>query len=215
MRYSDYTGVILAGGRGSRIGSDKSGLELKGRKLIDRSSELMMDLFGRCLIVVGHEKSPVFGFLPCDADIAIDDFKGKGPVGGLYTALSRILTPYMFIMACDMPFPSRRLIERMTYISGEHDAVVPISRGYPEPLFAIYSRKSRIVFEQSLMSGRLKIQDSLDMLNTKYLKESEYSDIEDSRKSFLNVNTKEDAKSMKIINGLSVSEMSGTTIIKE
>jgi molybdopterin-guanine dinucleotide biosynthesis protein A len=124
--------------------------------------------------------------------MVVDLLPGKGPLGGIYTALEYSEVPYVFVMACDMPYPSRELVLRLISQAQGKEAVVPRRGGYIEPLFAVYSRETRGKIRPRLESNRLKIHDFLDELDVLYLDEEEISACDPGFRSFFNINTPED-----------------------
>lgn len=67
--------------------------------------------------------------------------EGKGPLGGIYTGLLSSTSEYNFFCACDMPFLSGDLLKFIISETDGSDAVIPMVRGFVEPLHAIYSKK--------------------------------------------------------------------------
>lgn len=130
------TGVILAGGKNSRMGTNKAFLELEAERLIDKNIRLLKSIFDHVLIVVAEPRE----YLHLDAAIATDIFPGKGALGGLYTGLFFSPTRHAFVAACDMPFLNGRFIEYMAQNTNGFDIVVPHPPDGLQPLCAVYSR---------------------------------------------------------------------------
>ena len=70
--------------------------------------------------------------------IVEDRYPGKGSLGGIYTGLAAASNPWIFVVACDMPFLDTNLIEHMLSLRARHDVVVPVVEGHPEPTHAAY-----------------------------------------------------------------------------
>jgi molybdenum cofactor guanylyltransferase len=101
MRHA-CTGMILAGGRGSRMGgADKGLVELQGRPLVAHAIDALRPQVSRLLISANrnHDRYAAFG-LPVLAD-SLPDF--QGPLSGLLAGLSRCETPWLVSVPCDMP----------------------------------------------------------------------------------------------------------------
>ncbi len=79
----DITGIILAGGKSSRMGTDKALMQFQGEKLIERTMRTFRSVFPKIMIITN---TPL-DYLDQDAGIATDIFPGKGPLGGIYTGL--------------------------------------------------------------------------------------------------------------------------------
>ena len=99
------TGVILAGGKSSRMGTDKGLLELNGKPLIQYAIDTLKSIGLEIIIISNNSDYEQFGF-PVYPDIIPD----KGPIGGVYTALSYSSTEKNLIVSCDTPFLSKKLL---------------------------------------------------------------------------------------------------------
>lgn len=141
------TGVVLAGGKSSRMGRDKATLELDGVTLQERAVAALRGCFAEVLV------------------IREDDVPGLGPIGGLLTALRHISTPALFLVACDMPFLDAGLIRRMAGELAGYDAVaIP-----GEPLHAAYSARILPVVEAQIAAGDYSVQRLLKKLRVKFV----------------------------------------------
>ena len=155
-RYPDLTGVVLAGGLSSRLGHDKAVLRLEGGQnadLLARAAGLLDQLCGRC-IVVGRVQ-PGYECYP-------DALPGRGPVGGIATALKIAASPCL-VMSCDLPFMELPVLERLAEARAARpkDALSTSYRqadtGHIEALVAIYEPGALPFFEDCAESGKLKI----------------------------------------------------------
>jgi len=182
---ADFSGVILAGGRSSRMGHPKAFLPLKGRRMIDIILEVFYSLFDEILIVT-DDTTKFVDFR--GVEVIQDLVKGCGPLGGIYTGLKAISREKAFLVACDMPFLHSELIERLLLASVEnkYDCVVPSSFKGSEPLHAVYSTRILPIIEDLLRGKDLSLNQLLKRCHCKYVK-VENKDIS----SFVNVNTPE------------------------
>lgn len=152
-----WTGVVLAGGRSSRMGTDKALLELDGATLLDRAVELLRPHARELLIIGdvdrhGHPHATTVG----------DRRPGLGPLGGLITALERSRYGRIIALACDMPAVNDRLILRLkAQCDATVDAAVPVHAGGAEPLAAAYHLRCLSPFEQAVDAGDLKLAHAL------------------------------------------------------
>jgi molybdopterin-guanine dinucleotide biosynthesis protein A len=133
---TDCTALILAGGDSSRMGQDKAGLLLDGTTLLQRVTVSMQQVFPKVIVSVRQPRAEVVLQQVCDAEA------DGGPLAGLLAGLARVDTSWMFAVACDMPFIQPAVIERMAELRGDHQAVVPMISGYPQPLFAFYAKQA-------------------------------------------------------------------------
>ncbi len=135
----EATGIILAGGAGSRLKSvDKAQLVIDSTSLIDRAVELLRDWFAEVLIVSNGRRHYEFERVK----LLADEKPNCGPLMGLYTALKASRHKLNLVLACDMPYVSRKLVQMMmeTETSGNYDVVTPVVNGYREPFLAVYHK---------------------------------------------------------------------------
>lgn len=184
------TGVILAGGENSRMGSHKAFLSVNGKPLIERILAVHGSLFPRTIIVT---RSPD-RFRSYPVEIAEDASPVRGPLTGIYTAMLRSPDDRFFVNACDMPFLDPRLIAYLCDRAGDHDALVPRVNGYPEPLHAVYHRRILPVIEELLRNGERRIQRLFDHVQVIYTTEEEIGSIDPHFRSFININTPQEYK---------------------
>jgi molybdopterin-guanine dinucleotide biosynthesis protein A len=188
------TGIILAGGKNSRMGTNKAFLEIDGARLIDKTINIYRDLFLE-IIIVANDPLSYLEF--ADTTVVTDIYKGKGPLGGIYTGLFYSKNPYAFVSACDMPYLNEEFIEYLAGLSGKHDIIVPkLAEGY-QPLHAIYSRNCLPSIKRLLMLDKLKITGFYrDMRVLEVSREQIFPFNKDGR-LFQNLNTLEDMKKIQ------------------
>ncbi len=188
------TGAILAGGENTRIPVLKGFLEVGGSTLIGRSVAVLGRVFGNVVISTNMPERYFALGLPMVGDIRTE----KCPMTGILSVLVATGEDAVFVVACDMPFLSERLIR---YMVGEHcargeeqcyDAVLPLFRGKKEPLFGIYSRAIIPFAESALRNGERRITEMLAGLKVRYITEDEVRALDPSGDSFVNVNTMKD-----------------------
>lgn len=182
--------VILAGGKSSRMGRDKSFIPFGNKALIEVIIEKFRYFFEDMVIISNkpalHHK---YGL-----KVYEDIFKDKGPLGGIHSGLSHSKSLYNFFTACDTPFININLVNYMIGKMSGFSAVVPMFGGKTHPLFAIYSRDAIKEAEARILGNKLKMSDFVDSLNTRIINEEEVSVIDKRGRSFSNINTKEDYK---------------------
>ena len=186
--YKDFSGIILAGGRSSRMGFPKQFLEVNGRKMIDIVLEVCKSFFDE-IVIVTDDKSR-FGALT-NVIITEDLVKGCGPLGGIYTGLKTISHNKAFCVACDMPFLHTGLVSRLLEAAKDdnYSCVIPYSSKGIEPLHSVYSKVVIEDMEVLLRRREFQIRKVLGDHNCKYVKSRREED-----GSFFNVNTKKDLK---------------------
>lgn len=147
------TGVILAGGRSTRMGRDKAFLKAGSERLIDRQVRLFSALFREVIIVTNRP----LDCLDQPAAIATDILPGRGALGGIYTGLFHATAEQAFFAACDMPFLNRDFMAYMIEQATGRDIVVPAPPDGLQPLHAIYSRRCLPAIRGLLERDRLKV----------------------------------------------------------
>jgi molybdopterin-guanine dinucleotide biosynthesis protein A len=182
--------VILSGGESSRMGTNKAFIEMDGERIIDRIVKLLSAFFPEVIIVTN---SPLdYAYL--NARIATDIIPQKGSLGGIYTGLFYSSHPYSLVVACDMPFLKKEVIEYLIKKIDHNDVVIPhLNDGY-HPLHAIYSRRCLPFIEKLIEKDDLKIINFFKKVRVREITEEELSQVDPKLISFLNINTLEDLK---------------------
>jgi molybdopterin-guanine dinucleotide biosynthesis protein A len=180
----DITGVILIGGKSRRMGTDKAFLELSGKPLFQGVLEIFRESFER-VTLVGDRGERFAGYgLP-----VFEDIVPGSALGGLYTGLYRAETEYVFVSPCDLPFPSKRVLEYLCSLRNGFDGVVPVtSHGY-EPLVALYARSCLGPMKALLESGNLRVYDFYPQVRIRNVPSGEWAKLDKDGRSFLNINT--------------------------
>ena len=186
----NVTGVLLAGGKSRRMGEDKRYLVVGEQTLLERGLAVLRSIFEEVLVVIAQD-SPA---LDVDARIVRDLVPDCGSLGGLYTGLTEATTPYVFVVACDMPFLDRAVISQFTSRRTSADIVMAKLAGRLHPMHALYSKRCLPVIEQMVLARQLKIQEilSCESLLVQYVTEADLVGIDPSVRSFQNVNTPAD-----------------------
>ncbi len=188
-RLDDVCGVILAGGRSSRMGRDKARLEVDGLSMFEKTLRMMRSLFFR-VIIAGDRPDlsrPDLPFYP-------DRYPGSA-LGGLYTGLSSARTEWILVTPCDLPYPDETIARRLLSLRKDADVVVPKTPGGLEPLFAVYRNTCLPYMKELLENNRFKIDRFYPQVRVRYVPVAELPD--GWEKSFLNVNTPEQYDSIK------------------
>jgi molybdopterin-guanine dinucleotide biosynthesis protein A len=164
IQHEGWTGVVLAGGRSSRMGQDKALLSLhpEGPTLLDNALNLLTPVVDD-LLVVGHPE--IHGHV--GPFVIPDDHPGLGPLGGLVTAMRYASYDRLLVIAVDMPYVTEALLLRLERELGHFtDAAVPLHHGRPEPLVGSYHRRCLPVFQRLIAQGTLKMSLALDAVRS-------------------------------------------------
>ncbi len=195
--------VVLAGGRNSRFPELKSFINIEGSPIIARNLALLRELF-RKVFVSTNDPGPYFKLAGhFGATLLGDVLASRGPMSGIYSALINAKGPGVFVVACDMPFLNKEVItfirERRLCYCGEYgpcDAVVPVFNNRPQPLAGIYSRTLLPVLEEAVMHEKTSMVRFLHEVRTYFINEPDMRTIDPDGRSFVNINTMEDYKTM-------------------
>lgn len=184
-------GVLLAGGKSRRMGTDKRFLRLNGQTLFHRALSVFESLFDEILIVVAE---PLPSSIHVRHRVVVDLIPNCASLGGLYTGLSLSKSERVFVAGCDMPFLNPALI-RYLVAQSENDVVIPNPAGQLQPMHAVYSKACLPYFQQMIDSKILSIQEVLQNpgLKVKCVPEADLRRSDPELLSFLNLNTPEDA----------------------
>ena len=189
---SDVTAVILAGGMSRRLGRNKALEPFQGEPLIHRVIGKMGRIASNVIVVANDVERVAELDLPDHVNPVIDEYPGKGSLGGIYTGLHASPTEWAVFCACDMPFPSPRLYRALLSNRDTNDAVVPLVEGRPEPIHAAYSRACLEPIREKLDADRLKISGFFDDVRVCYFTEDRVREIDPDLLSFFNINTRQD-----------------------
>ena len=191
-RSADITAVILAGGMSRRLGRNKALEPFQGEPLIRRVIRRMGQVASNIIVVANDQERVAELDLPDSVTPVIDEYPGKGSLGGIYTGLNAAPTDWAVFCACDMPFPSPRLYRALLANRDDNDAVVPVVKGRPEPIHAAYSRACLEPIREKLAADRLKISGFFEDVRVCYFTEDRVREIDPDLLSFFNINTQKD-----------------------
>ncbi len=188
MNRSDITGIILAGGKSSRMGTDKAMLLHKGKSFLENTISSLNEVSHDILISANQEYYHDYGY-----PVVPDNYPGIGPLAGIEACLNFSKTRINVFAPCDTPFLNAALFKSLIQHIENCDAVVPISAdGKIEPLMAYYSKDILPKIRLQIENGDYKIQNLLRTIKTNYVSISE-------TRLFTNVNTPDDLRNLEEI----------------
>ena len=180
------TPIILAGGKSSRMGSDKSFVTLAGRPLIEIVLDCLRQTFINAPLIVTNRPGD---YAHLGVALIEDKICAQGPLGGIHAGLCETASELNFIVACDMPFLQTDFIRYMAEASLGYQATLPRDGAATEALHAFYTKDCVAPIEKCLQEGKRRIIDFLPQVRTRYLEKAEYQGYQWSREIFFNVNS--------------------------
>jgi len=180
--------AVQAGGRSSRMGENKALKPFLGRPLIERVISRVGPIADELFITNNDPQELDFLAVRQERDVR----PGFGPLGGLYTALSRARYEVVAVVACDMPFASAPLLVAASgfLLADNADVVIAESTEGYEPLHALYRRKSCLpAIAASMEAGQLKVISWFPGVRIRRLAPGELRRYDPDGLAFLNVNT--------------------------
>jgi molybdopterin-guanine dinucleotide biosynthesis protein A len=181
--------AILAGGQSSRMGANKAFVQVGGRPIIERVIKRVHPLANELVIVTNAPTEYAHLGLPIFTDL----LPGKGPLGGLYTAISQTMGDYTLAVSCDQPFLNPELLRFLLDLRHSYDVIVPLNReDYPQSLHAVYSKDCLMPIRRCLDADRLKVIGFYADVHVRSVTSEEIDRFDPERLSFFNVNTPDD-----------------------
>lgn len=189
MYKEEITGIILAGGKSSRMGRDKGLCRFRGKTLVSYAIETLQPLCERILISANNDMEDYSAF---GLEVLPDEVKGIGPMGGILTCLKQSTTQHNLVLSCDTPFVTTQLFDFLLKNIDKRQVVVPATRTFLlEPLAAYYATNVIAELERFVQSGDYKMMNFFKKVNFGSLAVDELLP-SFSEQLFHNLNTPED-----------------------
>ncbi|MCH7523564.1 MAG: molybdenum cofactor guanylyltransferase [Bacteroidetes bacterium] len=148
------TGIILAGGKSSRIGSDKGFLVLNEKAFIQHIIEAMQPLVKDIIIVSNNPDYDILNLKRVN-----DLIENSGPLAGIYTGLHHSNTENNLVLSCDVPLINTETLKKLTTNIEEHIDVIQLeSQGKTMPLIAMYKKHCKNKFLKLLQKGERRLR---------------------------------------------------------
>ena len=185
---STITGIILAGGKSSRMGEDKGFLKLNGKTFMSSIIEALNPIVGEIIIVSNNSEYDVFNLKR-----VADSMEDSGPLAGLYSGLLHSETENNIVLSCDVPLISTSVLKKLLEGAPSEAEVIQFeSEGKTMPLVAMYKKKCRHHFLKLLQTNERRLRFAIDQLDVKTITlDSELG------KTVRNINTISELKDLK------------------
>jgi len=187
------SGIVLAGGRSSRMGLDKASLILDGVTMLQRCIDRLAPAVDE-FVIVGAPDRPLPSIVTDRPwRIALDPIEGEGPLVGIAAGLEVAAGAVAAVVAVDMPFVEATLIGRLIErISEVHRWVLPIAEHRPQPLCSVFAASALTVVRAHLDAGDRAPMALAADLGAYRMQPEEWQLLDPEGRSFINVNTPEE-----------------------
>jgi len=187
---SELSLVLQAGGQSTRMGEDKGLMSFGQASLVEYILEQVAGLGDEILVVSNQPEAYAFLGLPVYSDV----HPGIGALGGLLTALTYSKSAYSLVLACDMPFINRDLVNYMITQAPGQDVVVPVfgRKNFIEPFRGLYSKVCLPAIEQAVFAGKRRAIAFHDDVRVRIISQEEVRRFDPEGQTFINVNTPEE-----------------------
>ncbi len=187
-------GIILAGGRSTRMGRNKALLPLPSNAAVTFVEHLMALLRTQCsevLLVVGDMQQASL-YQDTGLSLVTDETPNSGPLMGLYSGLRAVQATHALVIAVDMPFVLPEMIAFLLAQPLDEHLLMPVVNNAPQVLCGVYPRSLLPLIEERMQAGRRDPRSLLDIAPTHFLEEAQLRAIDPQLRSFTNVNTQYD-----------------------
>ncbi len=186
--------VIQAGGLSQRMGQDKGLVKLNGIPLIEHVINRLDGLADETIVTTNSPQTYKYLDLP----LASDEKPGAGALAGLLTALTAAKGEYVFVIACDMPFVNRKLVETIISSAAKADVIIPHINERLQPLHALYHRSNCLgPIQQAIVAKQKRMISFHDQVSIFELPAEKIIPIDPKGLSFMNINTPEELAQME------------------
>ncbi len=162
---TEITGIILAGGKGRRLGEEKGLCSFNKKPLVEYAIETLQPLCGNILISANNntERYKQYGF-----PVLTDDIQDVGPLGGIMTCLKKSATRHNLVLSCDTPFVETAIFSVLLEQIENYQVVAPSHETFlVEPLCAYYATNVLSQIEAVVANGEYKMMNLLKRVRFK------------------------------------------------
>jgi molybdopterin-guanine dinucleotide biosynthesis protein A len=182
-------GIVLCGGRSSRMGRPKAWLPFGGELMLPRVVRILRAVVDPVVVVAapGQDVPP----LPAEVEVVRDEIEGKGPLGGLATGLAALegKADAAYLSSCDVPFLKPAFVGRVVELLAQAAVAVPRVGDYFHPLAAVYRLSVRDEVLKLLAADRLRPVFLFDAVPTHIIEPPELADADPDFRSLRNLNS--------------------------
>jgi molybdenum cofactor guanylyltransferase len=184
-------GIVLAGGRSTRMGTSKALLPFGAETMLQRIVRLLGGVVQPIVVVAApNQELPP---LPAEVIVTFDEREGRGPLEGLRAGL-KALPPEVdaaYVTSCDVPLLETGFVRQMIELARDYDVAVMEIDGFTHPLSAVYRPSVLPHIEQLLADDRLRPVFLFEAVNTRRVSPAEMTSDPELR-TLRNLNTPDD-----------------------
>jgi molybdopterin-guanine dinucleotide biosynthesis protein A len=188
----DTAGIILAGGKSTRLGRDKASEILLERSLLQHVVDHLDGVLDEIVVVKAPGQDLPATVSTTPLRVVEDAFPGTGPLGGIYTGLIATEASACIAVACDMPVLQPALLLELLRLLPGYDLVAPIKESLPEPLCTAYAKSCIDTVRTKLEAGDYKASGYFDEVNALLLEPETWQRFDPHGLSFLNINREDE-----------------------
>lgn len=198
-------GVVLCGGRSTRMGTSKAQLPFGAESMLQRVVRLLGTVASPIVVVAAPDQG--FPELPASVTVTRDEVGNRGPLEGLRAGLKALPAhvEVAYVTGCDVPLLVPQFVQRMVYLLDDYDASVVEFDGVAHPLSAVYRRSILPAVETLLSQNCFRLHQLLDVLRTRRVQPSEVESVDPQLLTLQNLNTPQDYSRALAAAGLSPS----------
>jgi molybdopterin-guanine dinucleotide biosynthesis protein A len=182
------TGVVLAGGRNSRMGRDKASLPWQGSDFLQVILHKLIEICDELIVVTNTDRAEILPNLRYVADI----IPQRGPLSGIHAGLVHAASDLVFVTACDMPYLSTAAVNHLRSLSPGWDVVAPGEGECLEPLFACYRKTCIPLIESLLQQDIRKTQTLFPLVRYRQVPLDELKQFDPQLRFLFNINSPSD-----------------------
>jgi molybdopterin-guanine dinucleotide biosynthesis protein A len=204
-------GIVLCGGRSTRMGAPKATLPFGPETMLQRVVRLLGSVVTPIVAVAARDQ--VLPELPDDVIVARDEREQRGPLEGLRAGLRALPNSVhlAYVTSCDVPLLVPDFVTRMIELMGDHDIAVMEIDGFAHPLSAVYRRNTLPRVEALLAEDKLRPVFLFNAVRTRRVQPAEMTAVDPALRTLRNLNTPDDYRGALAEAGFPPADLPGAT----
>jgi molybdopterin-guanine dinucleotide biosynthesis protein A len=192
LAQSKFAGIVLAGGKSTRMGVPKATLPFGPETMLQRVVRLLERVVSPIVVVAARDQE--LPELPSSVIVTRDERDARGPLEGLRAGLTALpeTVDAAYVTSCDVPLLVPAFVQHIIELLGDHDIAVMEIDGFTHPLSAVYRRTTLPHIESLLAQDRLRPAFLFDAVRTRRVKPQEMMVADPQLHTLRNLNTRED-----------------------